>query len=274
MMMIASVRGILTHKSLTSVVIHTGGIGFQILIPVSSHEALGKVGEEVSLLTYLHVREDVLQLYGFATEAERELFLSLITVSGIGPKLAQSVLSGISVKDFRLAVQQQDIAALSRVRGIGKKTAERLVVELREKIASPECNMDLLSTHRPARRPSEPCFLWVQTPFCRNRCIQTAQAGCFSVHRRTDTSGAEGAVMDFRITVPEPIEGDQAFDLTLRPRQLSEFVGQEKIVENLRIFIQAAKERGEALDHVLFYGARVWAKPHWPIFWPMNFLWN
>jgi len=132
--MIASIKGTLTDKSPTSVVIDIGGIGLQVLIPVSSLEGLGDIGDKVQLLTHLHVREDALQLYGFATLAERELFLSLISISGVGPKLAQSILSGITVEDFRLAVQQQNIAALSRVPGIGKKTAERLVVELKEKI--------------------------------------------------------------------------------------------------------------------------------------------
>lgn len=132
--MIATVHGKLTWKSPTSVIIETGGIGLQIFIPVSSLEAIGDIGENVQLFTHLHVREDALQLFGFATKAERELFLFLISVSGVGPKLAQSVLSGISVDDFRRAIQQQDIAALSRVPGIGKKTAERLIVELKEKI--------------------------------------------------------------------------------------------------------------------------------------------
>lgn len=131
--MIASIRGTLIQKSPTSVVIETGGVGFRLFIPVSSHEALGETGSEVTLLTHLHVRDDALHLFGFATSAERDLFLSLISVSGVGPKLAQSVLSGISVKDFQIAIRQQDIAALSRVPGIGKKTAERLVVELKDK---------------------------------------------------------------------------------------------------------------------------------------------
>jgi Holliday junction DNA helicase RuvA len=131
--MIDRIRGKLIRKSPTSAVIETAGVGFHLLIPVSSHEALGDIGEEVTLLTHLHVREDAMQLFGFATRAERELFLSLISVSGVGPKLAQSVLSGISVPDFHAAIQQQDIHALSRVPGIGKKTAERLVVELKDK---------------------------------------------------------------------------------------------------------------------------------------------
>lgn len=135
--MIARIRGILLQKSPTSVLIETGGIGFQLQIPVSSMNALGEPGQEVQLLTVLHVREDALQLFGFATPEERELFLQLIGVSGIGPKLAQAVLSGISVDDFSTAIYEQNFTALSRIPGIGRKTAERLVVELKDKLSKP-----------------------------------------------------------------------------------------------------------------------------------------
>ncbi|MBN2105458.1 Holliday junction branch migration protein RuvA [bacterium] len=131
--MIASIRGKLIRKSPTSVVIETGGVGFHLFIPVSSHSVLGDIGEEVTLLTHLHVRDDALLLFGFATSDERDLFLSLISVSGVGPKLAQSVLSGISVEDFYTAIQHHNVDTLSRVPGIGKKTAERLMVELKDK---------------------------------------------------------------------------------------------------------------------------------------------
>jgi Holliday junction DNA helicase RuvA len=132
--MIAYISGKLTRKTPTWIVVETGGVGFQVFIPVSSYDALGETGRDVRVLTHLHVREDVLQLYGFATEAEKRLFLMLISVSGVGPKLAQGILSGISVAEFESAVRSQDLAALTRVPGIGKKTAERLVLELKEKI--------------------------------------------------------------------------------------------------------------------------------------------
>jgi holliday junction DNA helicase RuvA len=132
--MIATLTGTLAAKSPTWAVVETGGVGFQVFIPVSSFNALGPAGSEVRLLTHLHVREDALQLYGFATEAERRLFLLLISVSGVGPKLAQGILSGISTDEFESAVRRQDAAALVKVPGVGKKTAERLVLELRDKI--------------------------------------------------------------------------------------------------------------------------------------------
>ena len=132
--MIAFVRGILTEKKPTHVVVDVQGVGFHLWIPLSSFEALGEVGERVHVLTYLHAREDLLQLYGFATAEERDLFLMLISVSGVGPRLAQGILSGIAVEAFKEAVRRQDIAALTTAPGVGKKTAERLVLELREKI--------------------------------------------------------------------------------------------------------------------------------------------
>ena len=134
--MIATIRGKMVYKTPTSVILDVSGVGFQVLIPLSSFNALGEVGDEVQLITHLHVREDALQLFGFITQEERWLFTLLISVSGVGPKLAQGVLSGISVGDFQLAVQREDSTALSRVPGIGKKTAERLIVELRDKMDS------------------------------------------------------------------------------------------------------------------------------------------
>jgi len=132
--MISYIRGKLVEKTPTSVVVETGGIGFKIEIPLSSFKALGDVGSEIKIRTYLHAREDVLQLFGFATEEEKELFQLLISVTGIGPRLAQGILSGISVREFKLAIRDKDITKLTSAPGVGKKTAERLILELREKI--------------------------------------------------------------------------------------------------------------------------------------------
>jgi Holliday junction DNA helicase RuvA len=134
--MIAHIRGRLVQKSPTAAVIETGGMGFHILIPVSTFEALGETNEEVFLLTHLHVREDVLQLFGFATQDERDLFLLLVSVNGVGPKLAIGILSGIKTENFRQAVREENAAVLNKIPGVGKKTAERLVVELKDKIGS------------------------------------------------------------------------------------------------------------------------------------------
>lgn len=139
--MIAQIRGFLIEKSPTLIVLETGGVGFQINIPLSSLNAIGGVGEEIRLYTYLHVREDALQLYGFVSKRERGLFLLLISISGVGPKLAQSILSGITVDEFEQAIRNNQSAVLNRIPGVGKKTAERLILELQDKIkvdSSPE----------------------------------------------------------------------------------------------------------------------------------------
>jgi holliday junction DNA helicase RuvA len=135
--MISFLHGKLIDALPTQATIEVGGIGYEVLIPLSSYDKLPAPGQEVRLLTHLSVREDAHILYGFATAAERDLFRLLINnVSGIGPKIALNVLSGISVIAFRGAVATADIKALSQISGVGKKTAERIVVELKDKIGS------------------------------------------------------------------------------------------------------------------------------------------
>jgi holliday junction DNA helicase RuvA len=132
--MIGSVRGRLASKTPPQLTVDVGGIGYELEAPMSTFFLLPSVGEEVRLLTHLVVREDAHILYAFGTDGERRLFRSLIKVSGVGPKIALALLSGISVEAFALCVQNQDIAALTRVPGIGRKTAERLVVEMRDRL--------------------------------------------------------------------------------------------------------------------------------------------
>ncbi len=132
--MISRIRGTLIEKTPTYIVVETSGVGFKIGIPLSSFNVLGEAGEPVCILTHLHAREDAIQLYGFATSEERELFQMLISVSGIGPRSAQGVLSGIAVDEFKQAVRNRDVTTITSAPGIGKKTAERLILELREKI--------------------------------------------------------------------------------------------------------------------------------------------
>jgi holliday junction DNA helicase RuvA len=132
--MIGSVRGRIASKTPPQLTVEVGGIGYELEAPMSTFFLLPSVGEEVRLLTHLVVREDAHILYAFGTDDERRLFRSLIKVSGVGPKIALALLSGISVAAFGLCVQNQDIAALTRVPGIGRKTAERLVVEMRDRL--------------------------------------------------------------------------------------------------------------------------------------------
>ena len=132
--MIGSVHGRIASKTPPQLTVDVGGLGYELEAPMSTFFLLPAVGAEVRLLTHLVVREDAHILYAFATENERRLFRSLIKVSGVGPKIALALLSGISVEAFAMCVQNQDIAALTRVPGIGRKTAERLVVEMRDRL--------------------------------------------------------------------------------------------------------------------------------------------
>ena len=136
--MITSLQGTLTFKSPTEIVVDVQGVGYGVSIPLSTFEALGDLRTTVFLFTYLHVREDVLQLYGFASEVERNLFKLLISVTGIGPKMAQGILSGIAVPDIKSYIAQSNLGALTTIPGVGRKLAERLVVELRDKIGKLE----------------------------------------------------------------------------------------------------------------------------------------
>lgn len=120
------------------IVVQVQGVGYALSIPLSTYESLGDLHSPVSLFTYLHVREDSLQLFGFATEEERSLFKLLISVTGIGPRMGQSILSGIPVADLRAHIAGGNLAALTAVPGIGRKLAERLIVELRDKLAKLE----------------------------------------------------------------------------------------------------------------------------------------
>jgi holliday junction DNA helicase RuvA len=132
--MISHLNGKLVTKSPTEIVIDVHGVGYSVSIPLSTYEKLEHAEGEVRILTYLHVREDAMHLYGFATEAERDLFKMLISISGIGPKMAQGILSGLNPDEFKEAVTNGNIAALTAISGVGRKTAERLIIELRDKI--------------------------------------------------------------------------------------------------------------------------------------------
>ncbi len=131
--MIALLRGTLAYKSIDHVIIDVNGVGYRLFIPLSTFYSLPETGE-ISLYTHTHVREDALLLYGFLTLEEKELFVTLIGISGIGPKLAVNILSHSPVAELKNAIAKSDVKRLSGLPGIGKKTAERLVLELKDKI--------------------------------------------------------------------------------------------------------------------------------------------
>src|SRR4051812_5437936 len=156
--MIGSIRGRIASKTPPQLMVEVGGVGYEVEAPMSTFFLLPSVGEEVRLLTHLVVREDAHILYGFATADERRLFRSLIKVSGVGPKIALALLSGISVEGFALCVQNQDIASLTRVPGIGRKTAERLVVEMKDRLGPPSDSVTAATAASPGLNPEAEAF--------------------------------------------------------------------------------------------------------------------
>jgi Holliday junction DNA helicase RuvA len=136
--MIALLRGALLEKRPGQVIVDAGGVGYDVKIPLSTFAAMGALHAEVTLLIYTHVREDQLALYGFLTAREKHLFEMLLSVSGVGPALALKILSGMSVEEIVPAVRRGDVAGLTRIPGVGRKTAERVIVELRDKLAAAE----------------------------------------------------------------------------------------------------------------------------------------
>jgi len=132
--MIASLTGILQEKLPTYILLEVNGIGYGVNIPLSTYHKLPELGEKIRLLTHLVVKEDALFLYGFYTLQEKELFLMLISISGIGPRSALTILSSIEVGQFNQAILKEDIPILTSISGIGKKTAQRLILELKDKI--------------------------------------------------------------------------------------------------------------------------------------------
>ena len=136
--MIGSLRGKLVEKRPNVVLIDVGGVGYEVIIPLSTFSSLGALHSESTLLIHTHVREDQLALYGFFTAREKQCFELLISASGVGPSLALKILSGMSVDDLVPAVRSGDLVRLTRIPGVGRKTAERMVVELRDKLAKME----------------------------------------------------------------------------------------------------------------------------------------
>lgn len=134
--MIAHLSGTLLSKNPNSVIVDVSGVGYEVNIPVSTFYELEDTGANINLRIYTHVKEDALQLYGFKTARERELFINFISVSGIGPKIGIALLSGMTADELIASIKSNNLARLTLIPGVGKKTAERLIVDLREKMAA------------------------------------------------------------------------------------------------------------------------------------------
>jgi len=133
--MIAFLTGKLLEKQANTAIVDVGGVGYEVSIPLSTFYELGEVGSDVSLRIYTHVREDAIQLFGFKSVRERDLYLRLIAVQGIGPKSGIAMLSGMSADEIILAIRTDNLVRLTSIPGVGRKTAERMVIELRDKIS-------------------------------------------------------------------------------------------------------------------------------------------
>ena len=174
--MISSLHGSLLKKSPTELVIDVHGVGYQVHIPLSTFEKLEHAAGDVTILTYLHVREDTLQLFGFATEAERDMFRLLLSVSGIGPRMAQGILSGLSTQELRLAIGEGNIAALTTISGVGKKTAERIILELRDKLLkSEQFESTLLPTSKQYKKQAEAVIALMSLGYSRQSAEQAVR---------------------------------------------------------------------------------------------------
>jgi Holliday junction DNA helicase RuvA len=140
--LIAYLEGKLIEKNPTHLILEVSGVGYSVNIPVSTYSNVGETGQTVRILTYQHVREDELKLFGFSTKPEKELFELLISVNGVGPKVALGILSFLSVEEFQRAVLKEDLDVLTSIAGIGKKTAQRLIVELKEKLSKVDLGVE------------------------------------------------------------------------------------------------------------------------------------
>ncbi len=136
--MITFIEGKLDHKQPTRIVMNVGGIGYEIFIPLCSYEPLPPEGDTCRILTYHHITDATQKLFGFSTDGEREMFIRLLSISGVGPKLAISALSGLPVHELKTALINGDVKRISSISGIGKKTAERIIIELRDKFTQGE----------------------------------------------------------------------------------------------------------------------------------------
>ena len=253
---IASLRGTVLERRAGQVVLDVGGVGY-LLQTTSSAARMSVPGEEVTLVTHLNVREDALTLYGFAESAERAMFELLLGVSGVGPKAALAIISGYAPDQVRRAIATSDHALFTSISGIGKRTAERVVIDLKDKIGA------LPAAEEPA--PSAPAGGHTAGTRCAGRAGHVRRRGRGRAARRRRGASGRGAnpagtgrrsmsTQADRIPDPMLAPGEEELDRTLRPQRLAEFVGQDGVKEQLEIFIAAAKARNEPCEHVLLAG--------------------
>lgn len=186
--MIAQLTGRLVRRSPTELVIDVNGVGYSVNISLSTFGSFQHSDGAVTILTYLHVREDALQLFGFATETERELFRLLISVSGIGPKMAQGILSGLNPAELRDAIAAGNLAALTSISGVGTKTAERIVLELRNRLGRTEAaEPGVVPTSAQLRTRSEALVALMSLGFTRQSAEKALQSVALETNHQNFT---------------------------------------------------------------------------------------
>ena len=185
--MIGLLRGRLLEKRPNQIILDVGGVGYLVAVPLSTFAALGELHAEVTLLIYTHVREDALSLYGFLSAREKHLFELLLGASGVGPTLALKILSGMNVEELVPAIRGGDLARLTKIPGVGRKTAERMVVELKDKLAAIAAEAEKPAAASPAGVEADVKSALVNLGYDE----RTAEAAVAEARRRTGPSGFE-----------------------------------------------------------------------------------
>jgi Holliday junction DNA helicase RuvA subunit len=260
---IASLRGKILEKHPNRIVVDVNGVGYEVFVPLSTFYGLGDPGSEIAVRVHTHVREDALLLYGFVTLLEQELFERLIGIGGIGPKLALAVLSGIEPVELIGAIERGDVARLTAIPGVGKKTSERIVLELKDRL--PRARPAVVSAGGGA--PDIPVLrddvvsALVNLGYHRPLAEKAADAA-IAMRGSSSDAGFERVLKQAlrelakydRLVTASRVDEDAQYEAGLRPRRLDEYIGQDRIRENLQVAIAAAKQRREPLDHVLLHG--------------------
>ena len=244
---IARLKGTLAEKTPNRLIVDVGGVGYDVLVPLSTFYVLGEPGAPVTLRIHTHVREDVIALYGFATALEQDLFERLISISGIGPKLALAVLSGIDPGELVRAIRTQDVARLTRIPGVGKKTAERIGLELKDRLplappaaaGSRRRRRRRRSARRSAVGAGQPR---IQRPVAE-KAVERALKKTPDATRSKSCAARDPAradddrprMTDDRLVNASPIDDDVQYEAGLRPRSLDEYIGQDRVREQLQV---------------------------------------
>jgi Holliday junction DNA helicase RuvB len=279
--MIAELTGRLARKDPEEIVVDVHGVGYRVLVPLSTYLSLPEVGAEIHLLVHTLVRDDALELFGFASDTERRLFCLLRSVQKIGSRLAIAALSGLPPEVLIAAIQAGDAARLATVPGIGRKTADRLVLELKDRVGQfasdgrahvvatagleddarsaltnlgyrPQVVEQALAAVRDAGPPAR-LEDWIRKGLTALARAWGVSSGC-----AVACAAANEAMIDpiqrNVFLAPQAATAELPVEESLRPRVFDDYVGQAALVANLRVFIAAARQRGEALDHTLFSG--------------------